>query len=300
MNCLRSLLTVASVSCALTASAKEPFKPNLGPDLPTFTISCGEVTMLMRQVTQWTPGRIDYRGAAMTTERSAYGTVFSFPDVGFIGTAHLENEPEKLQSLAFYLDGKQIEVPTPAITGDSFRFERKSRIRSFDLSNIIVIKDNQISETTTVHTAEATPLKLVYHFMHAWAPTVSAFLAGNDAEPDKAISGPLRDDAEVVRKFYINQRVDWMAVYEPKSGQFAVSRLMQAPELGDHISTLWNVPGTYRKFYLKCFNNATVPAGFTGTWKMVTAFGSSAPDTWESAARKLAAAMLAGRRESSN
>lgn len=127
--------------------------------------------------------------------------------------------------------------------------------------------------------------------MHGRRP-LSAFLAGNDAEPDKAISGPLRDDAEVVRKFYINQRVDWMAVYEPKSGQFAVSRLMQAPELGDHISTLWNVPGTYRKFYLKCFNNTTVPAGFTGTWKMVTAFGSSAPAAWESAARKLAAAML--------
>lgn len=262
-------------------STKEPFKPNLGPDLPTITVSCGDVTLLLRQATQWTPGRIDYRGSAMTTERSAYGTVFSFPDVGFIGTAHLENEPEKLQSLAFFVDGKQVAVPMAELKGASFRFERKSRIRTFDLTNIIEIKDNQLHETTTIHTDEAAPLKLVYHFMHAWTQSVSAYLTAGDA-------GPLRDDAEVAKKFYINKRVDWMAVYEPKSGQFGVSRLTQAPELGEHISTIWNVPGTYRKFYLKCFNNATVPAGFSGTWRMVTAFGSSTPETWETAARELA------------
>lgn len=268
------------LSCSL-ATAKEPFKPNLGPDLPTITVTCGDVTLLLRQATQWTAGRIDFRGHAMTTERSAYGTVFSFPDVGFIGTAHLENEPEKLQSLAFFVDDKPVAMPTAELQGASFRFERKSRIRTFDLTNIVEIKDNQLHETTTVHTDEAVPLKLVYHFMHAWTPSVSAFLTANDA-------GLLRDDAEVAKKFYINKRVDWMAVYEPNSSQFGVSRLLQAPELGEHISTIWNVPGTYRKFYLKCFNNATVPAGFTGTWRMVTAFGSSTPETWESAARELA------------
>jgi hypothetical protein len=82
----------------VTASrSKEPFKPKLGPDLPAITVSCGDVSLLLRQASQWTPRRIDFRGHAMTTERSAYGTVFSFPDCGFIGTAHLENEPEPLK-----------------------------------------------------------------------------------------------------------------------------------------------------------------------------------------------------------
>ena len=276
---------------ALTAwaSAKEPFKPNLGPELPRITISCGDVTLLLRQATQWTPGRIDFLGAAMTTENSAYGTVFSFPDVGFIGTAHLENEPEKLQSLDFFLDDKRLAAPAAELKGGTFRLERKSRIRSFDLTNVTEIKDHRLYETTTVHTAEAVPLKVVYHFMHAWRPTVNAFLAGSDAAPGKIISGPLHDDTEVARKFYINERVDWLAVYEPQSGQFAVSRLLQAPEQGDSIATIWNIPGTYRKFYLKCFNSATVPAGFTGTWRMVTAFGSARPETWETTARMLAA-----------
>ncbi|MDI1315040.1 hypothetical protein [Prosthecobacter sp.] len=289
----RFLSPVLGLALTIFVSAKEPFKPNLGPDLPRITVTCGDVTLLLRQVTQWTPGRIDFRGKPMTTESSAYGTVFSFPDVGFIGTAHLENEPEKLQALDFFLDDKLIEAPTAELKGGGFRLERKSRIRAFDLTNITEIKDHRLYETTTVHTAEAVPLKLVYHFMHAWRPTVSAFLAGSDAAPEKQISGPLRDDTEVVRKFYINERVDWMAVYEPQSGQFAVSRLLQAPELGGQIATIWNVPGTYRKFYLKCFNNATVPADFTGTWRMVTAFGSSPPEAWEAAARTLAAQLQA-------
>ena len=276
------------VLISAAAWSKEPFKPNLGPNLPTVTVSCGDMTLLLRQASQWTPGRIDFRGSAMTTERSAYGTVFSFPDVGFIGTAHLENEPEKLQSLAFFLDDKPVAVPAAELKGQSFRFERQSRIRSFDLTNVVKIRNNRLHETTTVHTAAAVPLKLVYHFMHAWTPTVSAFLAGNDAMPEKIISGPLRDDDDTARNFFINERVDWMAVYEPKSGQFAVSRLLAAPEQGEHISMLWNVPGSYRKFYLKCFDNATVPAGFTGTWRMVTAFGAASPAEWETQARKLA------------
>lgn len=269
--------------------AKDPFKPNLGPDLPTITVTCGDVSLLLRQQSQWTPGRIDYRGAAMTTEKSAYGTVFSFLDVGFIGTAHLENEPEKLQSLAFSLDGKAITTPAAALKGQTFRFERKSRIRSFDLSCVTEIKENRLLETTTVYTGQAAPLKLVYHFMHAWQPTVSAYCAGSDATPDQIIAGPLHDGADTARQFFINKRVDWMAVYEPKSGQFAVSRLLAAPELGEHVAKIWNVPGSYRKFYLMCFSNQTVPAEFTGTWRMVTAFGTSSADTWEPAARKLAA-----------
>ena len=73
----RSLFQSLALGLALTAlaSAKEPFKPNLGPELPRITVSCGDVTLLLRQATQWTPERIDFRGAAMTTESSAYAVL---------------------------------------------------------------------------------------------------------------------------------------------------------------------------------------------------------------------------------
>lgn len=272
----------------LAAAASPPFKPNLGPDLPAITVTCGELKLLLRQASQWTPGRIDFRGHAMTTERSAYGTVFSFPDCGFIGTAHLENEPEPLESLAFILDGRPVTTPTAELKGDSLRFERTSRIRGIHLSCITELKAGRLHETTTVHALKETPLKLVYHFMHAWRPTVSAYCAGQDATPDNLISGTLDDGGETARRFVINQKVDWMAVYEPESRQFAVSRLLSAPEQGGHISMIWNVPGSYRKFYLKCFEKASMPAGFQGTWRMVTGFGGSEPESWRQAARTLA------------
>ena len=228
----------------------------------------------------------------MTTERSAYSTVFSFPDCGFIGTGHLENEPEDLQSLAFWMDGKPVEKPTAEMKGERFRFERNSRIRAFNLTNVIEIKDNRLYETATVHANEATPLKLVYHFMHAWAPSVSAFMAGKDAEPESILTESLRDDADVARTFYINDAVDWVAVFEPVNEQFAVSRLLEAPGLGGHSSKIWNVPPTYRKFYLTSFQNQTVPNEFQGTWRMVTAFGKADPKTWQTAARELAQQLI--------
>ena len=268
--------------------AKEPFRPNLGPDLATVTVTCGDVTLLLRQASQWTPGRIDYRGAAMTTERSAYGTVFSFPEMGFIGTAHLENEPEKLQSLKFLLDGQEQVNPSAIMKGEHFRLERESVVRGFRLKSITEIKDNRLHETAEVSTTEAIPLQLVYHFMHAWRPTVSAYLAGSDAEPALKIGGPLTDSPETARSFVINRRVDWMAVYEPESRQFGVSRLLEAPTAGGHVSMIWNVPGSYRKYYLKCFDKGTVPTGFSGRWRMVTAFGQSAPEQWEGAAKRVA------------
>ncbi len=265
------------------------FKPNLGPDLESVTVRCGEVTLMLRQQSQWTPGRIDFRSTPMTTEKSAYGTVLMFPEIGFIGTGHLENEPENLQRLVFMLDGEEVAVPEEELSGESFRLIRESRIRDFRLKCEFEINDNRLIETTTLATDEAVPLKLLYHFMHAWKPAMSDLIAGVDVAPDTIITQQLLDDEEVARKMYLNQRVDWMAIYDQDSNQFAVSRLLQAPEIGDHEAKVWNVPGTYRKFYLMCFNNETVPAGFDGTWRMVTAFGAADAESWQAQARKLAA-----------
>ena len=215
-------------------------------------------------------------------------SVFSFPAVGFIGTGHLENEPEELQSLSFFLDGKKVEELSEELKGGTFRFERQSRIRNFSLQNVIELKENRLIETARVETKKEQPLKLVYHFMHAWRPSVSEFLAGEDADSEKDIFGPLGDYEEISRKFFVNDEVDWVAVYEPESGQFAVSRLLEAPDGAGNISMVWNVPKAYRKYYLKCFNNDTVPAGFKGTWKMVTAFGAAEKGDWQEAARALA------------
>src|SRR5690606_22000134 len=75
--------------------AAEPFLPNLRTDIQRITVTCGEVSLLLWQQLQLITGRINFRGVPMSTEKSVYGSVFNFPGVGFIGTQHLENEPEE-------------------------------------------------------------------------------------------------------------------------------------------------------------------------------------------------------------
>ncbi len=276
---MKSLLSLVSAIVAMSAAQSQarPYVPNLGPDLPTITLQSGEVTVMMRQATQWTPGRIDFRGTPMTTESSAYGTVFMYPEIGFIGTGHFENEPEELQSLTFYQDGNEIEATSSELSGKTLSVVRESKIRDFRFTNRIELRDNRLFETVTVKAEKDTPLKLVYHFMHAWTPTVSEYLAGIDG--DQPTGEPLPNGVE--KKFHINKAVDWSAVFEPTSKQFAVSRLLECPDGVKTTSKIWNVPGTYKKYYLQSFYNETVPAGFEGTWKMVTTFGTSEPEKWK-------------------
>lgn len=264
------------------------FVPEVGPEVQRITVSCGDVSVLFRGASQWTPGRFDYKETPMTTERSAYGTVFNFPEVGFIGTAHFENEAEDLKSVRFFIDGEYLEAPEATLNGETFRLERRSKIRAFNLENVTEIHNNRIVETTTISTDEEVPLKLVYHFMHAWSTEVSAYLAVDESSPEKPYRGVLNDTKELERNFFINRTVDWVAVYHKASGQFAVSSLLQKPREIVSPSKIWNVPGAYRKYYLTAFQNRTVPAGFKGTWKMVTAFGSASPDSWEMAAETVA------------
>lgn len=259
----------------------ESFKPNLGPDLPRITVHVGDISLLLRQESQWTPGRIDYRKIPMTTEKSAYGTVFNFPEIGFIGSGHLENEPEELRELSFFVDGEKIEAPGETIqAGQSFKFHRISKIRDFDLESIIEVHDNKLYETSTIRAHKDTPLKLVYHFMHAWKPEISEFYTHSKGQK---ISGELNDLEENHRQFFINSPAPWTAVFDPTSNQFAVSKIVASPALdaAAHSSKIWNVPDKYRKFYLTSFSNETVPAGFTGTWKLVTTFGRSVPENWK-------------------
>jgi len=255
---------------------------------PRIMVTCGEVGLLVRQASQWTPGRIDFRGMPLTTEKSAYGTVFLFPEIGFIGTAHLENEPESDLSVEFFLDGKAVTRPPAFLNGERFRLERRSRIRSFVLEGTFEVHENRIWEAVTIHAQRDTPLKLVYHFMHAWKPGVSTYLAGKDADPDESIDGALSRDERDDKRFVIGEEVDWVAVYAPEDRVVAVSRLVARPAGAASISQIWNVPGRYQKYYLKSLVNETVPTGFSGTWKMVTGFIEGEEGTWRESARRLA------------
>jgi hypothetical protein len=248
----------------------------------------GNVEVRFDRRKAWSLNRIDFKGVRLGIDASGahYGTVFNFPGVGFIGSGHTENETEAVARVQFLADGQAVSVEKDAeFVAAEFRMVRASRVRDFALENMIEVKDDRVREQVTVRTDKDVPLSLVYHFMHPWTVTATEFLAGGAGKPE--VGGVFAD----TKGFHVKQDLDWVAEYDAPSGKGLVSRLLRKPETGGATMLLWDVPNTYRKFYLRCFTGQTVPAGFAGTYEMITGFFEADPATWKDAARQLAAAL---------
>ena len=284
MKTLANLFVAAATM--ITASAED------NPAWPEhLSVKCGDLSVNFEgPQRRWTIENIHFRDVLVAPQNGASGTVFNFPGIGFIGTAHHENETEPVDDLRFFLDGETLEGEIPAeLRGDTFRLQRKSHVKNFTLEGAVELRDNRIWETAKVRlpaAADPVPLKLVYHFMHPWHVDSTHYMAGRDGEV--VHSGELDRSESEDRKFYVNQEVDWIAIYNANTRTYLVSYLLEKPAIGSSIAAIWNVNDAYRKFYLRCFTNDTVPSGFEGTWRMVTGFGDAEQVDWEEAVTELA------------
>jgi hypothetical protein len=282
----------------LSAIAAVPTAADDNPAWPEhLSVTCGDLVVNFEgPKRRWTIENIRFRDVLVAPENGASGTVFNFPDIGFIGTAHHENEVEPVDDLAFFLDGKKLEDVPAEVSGQSFRLQRKSHVKEFALEGEVELRDNRIWETATFRLptdADPVPLKLVYHFMHPWHVDSTHYMAGRDGEI--IASGELDRSEEANRKFYVNTEADWIAIYNAKTKTYLVSYLLEKPDVSTAIAAIWNVHGAYRKFYLRCFTNDTVPSGFDGTYQMVTGFGVAEEAEWEESARTMADNLAATR-----
>ena len=249
----------------------------------TLTIVCGDISIGISEWKMWTMNGIAYQGTQLATTDSSYGTVFGFPGVGWIGAAHKDIEIEALRELQLYLDGKELTSWPARMQGESFKICKSSRIRDFALQSSVEIHHNQIDETTVIHTEKDVPQDVVYNMMRAWMAGATGVLARSRSGEELHL---VLDDAE--RKDYLLKDIAWAAVYDAKSGKGAVSYLIARPALGGADLGIVSAPRVYRKYYVRSFVNQTVPAGFSGTYKMVTGFFKAPADHWQVAARKLA------------
>src|SRR6266436_4675213 len=74
-------------------------------------VSCGDVLIRIDGPLKWTMNRIEYKGTPLAIENSAYGTVFLFPGIGFIGSGHLldrKDGAEDVLGLEMYLDNNRL------------------------------------------------------------------------------------------------------------------------------------------------------------------------------------------------
>ena len=285
---LASATLIAAIgTLAPSLNAADTRAEQLGPR--SFKIQCGDVLIRIDGPKKWTLSRIEYKKTLLATEESAYGTVFQFPGIGLFGTGHIldvNDGAEDVEKLEFTVDGEPTNPAIEQMEGEKFRLHKVSRIRNFQLDSIIELHDNRLSEQVVIHTSKQIPLDLVYNFMHAWSPTATAFMSGKKGQPE--IMGDLKDTNDVSGVQYINKLMDWVAVYDGPSRKGAVSYVLQAPETGTTTMFIKNCPKIYRKFYLMSFASQIVPADFTGTYKMVTAFFESEPNKWHDTARTLA------------
>ena len=274
------LLLFSNASMSADANKAVPIGP------ASVKASCGDVLVRIDGPKMWTISRIEYKGALLGIEESAYGTVFKFPNIGFLGTGHFLDRPdgrEDVKKLEFYLDGKKMNLPAERVNGKEFKLHKVSRILECELDSIIELQNNRIYETAAIAANKQVPLDLVYNFMHAWTPSATGVLA--HSRSGEELSTVFNDAG---RKEYLLKNIEWAAVYDANSGKGAVSRLIAAPAVGDTDLLIVNAPKVYRKYYVMSFVNQTVSASFTGTYKMVTGFFEAPADKWQEVARKVA------------
>lgn len=289
---LQLIASLAINSSWATENNAEKSKANERDRPASVTAHIGDVTVRIDGRKLWTLSRIEYKNSLLGVEHSAYGTVLNLKDVGFIGTAHKEVESEDVTDLRFFLDEKYLPSPPTVVQGNSFKVKRKSRIRSFQLDSLLEVRDNRIYQSVRLQTKAAVEMKVIYPFMYAWTPTATTYMFGADNgarvegvfAPENANQGQL-----------FQSKMNWLAVYDKPTKKGAVSRLLtQHPAGGAHMLIV-DAPKAYRKFYIMCFSEEEVPAGFDETYRIVTSFFEADNATWKSTANKLAQSLKRNR-----
>jgi hypothetical protein len=248
------------------------------------TAVVGDLQIRFESRSFWTLYRIDYKGDRLCLDRfgSHYGSVASFPGVGFIGSGHTENENEEVVDLSLLVDGKPADRPEARLTCQEIRLQKRSRIRDLILDTEIAVKDNRIVEDVKLTAAKPTAVNLIYHFMHPWTATATEYLA-------ESLDGTPAEGAFTGDK---GQKIDkatrWSAIYDAPTEKGAVTYVLDAPADDDWRTRYWDVPGVYRKHYLATFLNKTVPTGREFHYRVVTVPFESAKQHWKDAAAEVA------------
>lgn len=262
----------------------ESYHPPLPPGWPTEIIArVGELGIRFESRSFWTLYRIDYQGDRLCLDRfgSHYGSVASFPGVGFVGSGHTENGEEQVLEVKLFVDGKALTIPPREVTCSRLRLWKQSRIRTLLLTTQITVGDDRVEEEVRLRAEKATPVDLVYHFMHPWTPSATEYLA--ELLDGTRVEGRFTGD----RKQKIDKPTRWSALYDPSNRKGAVTYVLAAPK-DDWRTRYWDVPGVYRKHYFTTFLAKTIPAHKEFLYRVVTEPFAAPAETWKEAAAHVA------------
>ena len=262
-------------------------------------VTVGDVRTRIDGPKLWTLSGIEFQGTVMATEDSAYGSVLTIRNVGLLGTAHFLDVPgkpgqvekEQVNHLQIVVDGKPVAPFKPMMTlaGQSFRLERKSRIREMELETTISIQGGVLSETTLFRATGPIDLRVAYPWMYALAPEAKAYVFGDQDGIRKR--GTFLAEGKTATQ--VVSDMNWVAVFDPVSGKGSVCCLLEHPPKVETSFLLVDAPGIYRKVAAYSLVDTVVPEGFRGTYRSAVGFFNAGEGDWEERAVRRAAEIRA-------
>lgn len=287
--CIRFSFYEATGDCRGTVAVDDvilrPFQPPRYAGWPREIVAdVGDLQVRFESRSFWTLYRIDYQKTRLCLDRwgSHYGTVASFPGVGFIGTGHTENENEQIVDVNLTVDGQPVEKPAAAIRCEQIRLAKKSRIRSLALATEIEVRDNRIVEDVRLKADQPTPVTLVYHFMHPWTQTATEYCA--ELSDGTRMDGLFKGDGGT----RIDKATRWSALYDGPSAKGAVTYVLDVPPDDDWRTRYWDTPDRYRKHYLVTFLGKIIPANQEFHYRVATVPFAAPQETWKQEAARVA------------
>ena len=262
-------------------------------------VTVGDIQTRIDGPKMWTMSGIDFQDTAMATEDSAYGTVVTIRNVGHLGSAHFldvpgkpgEVEKENVTNLQLFMDDKPVMGFTPMmnLSGQSFRMERKSKIRVLDLDSSVSIRDGVLIETAHLHATKAIDLHATYPLTYAWTPEATVYAFGNDNGIQKR--GVFLKEGKLDTPLEKTSR--WMAVFNPATGKGGICYLLKHPADADGWLQWTDAPGIYRKLRIMSFVEKVMPEGFDGTYQTAIGFFNATEQDWEKQALQRVAELKA-------
>ncbi len=257
-------------------------------------VSVGELRTRVDGPKMWTLSGIDYQNEVMATEDSAYGTVLTIRNVGHLGTAHFLDVPgkpgqverEEVTHLQFFVDDKPFRELSPKMTlaGDSFRLERRSKIRALDLDSTVSIRDGVLIETARFRVTGPIDLQNAYPWMYAWTPLATDYVFGDDKEIQKR--GAFLKEGPTVSQ--VVKQATWMATFNSGSRKGSVCCFLKHPPDTEGSFLLIDAPGVYRKVAAYTLVDKIVAPGFAGTYQSAVGFFTATESNWEEQAQRRA------------
>ena len=302
---MRSLLHCRSLFCtiifqAIVATACRAEQPGSKKEGPTnwpqkVVVTVGDIRTRIDGPKMWTLSGIDYQNAVMATEDSAYGTVLTIRNVGHLGTAHFldvpgkpgEVEKEDVTHLQLFVDDKPINELSPLmnLSGDSFRMERRSKIRALELDSTITLSKGVLSETARFRVTGPIDLQNAYPWMYAWTPQATDYVFGDDKVIQKR--GAFLKEGKTAAGVVKN--ATWMAVYNSANRKGSVCCFLKHPPNTEGSFLLIDAPGVYRKVAAYTLVDRIVSKGFEGTYQSAVGFFTATELDWEEQAQRRAA-----------